>query len=660
MPYLLILLALFLPASQATAATLSAQEILKQRQQFRAADAALMAGRIPLYHRLAKGLEQYPLYPYLEYHYLRPRLHSASKTRVQRFLDANPDLPVAGLLRRRWLRLLAKRGDWTGFLEVYTPQQDTSLQCLALRARIRTGQTHGITAAIRPLWLVGHSQPDECDPLFAYLEKSGTIDQALLWARIRLAMNKGNTRLARYLGRRLDVSQKQRLKLWLALHKHPGKSLQDRHLKADNAANRELLAHALRRLADNDVEQAIMAWQALHQTHQFSNAQRRSIQRRLAIAAVHQDSDKAVALLHAIPDDEVDETLQRYRLRAALEAQDWQALHDWTADYRQLPGNQLRWQYWQARALEELGQAGAAIDLYRELSAERDYYGFLASDRLGIGYSFNNHEISLSGKNRRRLLAIPGILRARELYRLDRHTSARREWYHATHDMDRHDLELAAALASDWGWHDRGILALGKARSYDDLRLRFPLPFRSLVSENARRQRIEPGLIYSLIRSESAFMEEARSHKGALGLMQLLPVTGKRTAKRIRVPLRRSHDLLRAETNIPIGSAYLRQMLDRFGGSLSMATAAYNAGPRRVRAWQPEIGCETAELWIEQIPFTETRRYVRNALFYSAIYDWRMGRPVRTIESHLTPIPPAQSASPVLACATGITLVYGQ
>jgi len=180
------------------------------------------------------------------------------------------------------------------------------------------------------------------------------------------------------------------------------------------------------------------------------------------------------------------------------------------------------------------------------------------------------------------------------------------------------------------------------------------------VTENARRQRLEPGLIYSLIRSESAFTEEARSHKGALGLMQLLPATGKRTAKRIRMALKRSHDLLRADKNIPIGSAYLRQMLDRFDGNLGMAAAAYNAGPRRVRAWQPEIGCETAELWIEQIPFTETRRYVRNALFYSAIYDWRMGRPVHSIESRLTPIPPVNPASPELRCATGITLVYGQ
>ncbi len=660
MPYLLILLALSLPAAQAAATSLSAQEILQQRRQYRDADAALMAGRITLYRRLAAGLERYPLYPYLEYHYLRPRLHNIGKTPVRRFLDANPDLPVAALLRRQWLRLLAKRGDWRGFLQAYTPQRDITLQCLALRARIHTGQTRGIVAAIRPLWLVGHSQADECDPLFAYLYQSGAIDQTLLWARIRLAMSQGHTRLARYLGRRLDPRQAPRLRLWLALHRHPARHLHDPGLRDDTADNRELLAHALRRLADSDVDKALSAWRELRQAYHFSERRRRDIQRRLAIAAVHQDSIQAVALLRDIPDDEVDESVQRYRLRAALEARDWRALRDWTSNYRQLPGNRLRWQYWQARALEELGQADKAIALYRELSSERDYYGFLAADRLGIGYSFNHHEIALPAAQRRRLLAIPGILRARELYLLNQHTSARREWYHATRGMNRRDLELAAALAGSWGWHDRGILALGKARSYDDLKLRFPLPFRVLVTENARRQRLEPGLIYSLIRSESAFMEEARSHKGALGLMQLLPATGKRTAKRIRMALKRSHDLLRADKNIPIGSAYLRQMLDRFDGNLGMAAAAYNAGPRRVRAWQPEIGCETAELWIEQIPFTETRRYVRNALFYSAIYDWRMGRPVHSIESRLTPIPPVNPASPELRCATGITLVYGQ
>jgi len=229
-------------------------------------------------------------------------------------------------------------------------------------------------------------------------------------------------------------------------------------------------------------------------------------------------------------------------------------------------------------------------------------------------------------------------VRARELYLADLLTDARREWAHATRDMDHDELKLASVLAHEWGWNDRAIFTVARTGDYADLKLRFPLDHVDMVRDLARHNRLDPSHVFAVIRQESAFNKDARSSAGALGLMQLMPRTGRVTARKNRIPLASTRTLLEADKNIRIGSAYLREVMDRYDNNPVLATASYNAGPHRVKVWLPEENDVSAALWIANIPFSETRKYVQRVLTYAAIYDWRMEQPVTRLKQRMPDI----------------------
>ena len=217
---------------------------------------------------------------------------------------------------------------------------------------------------------------------------------------------------------------------------------------------------------------------------------------------------------------------------------------------------------------------------------------------------------------------------------------ARREWHHALDDMTSYQMQIAAAIAANWGWHDQVILTLGKAQAYDDLILRFPVPFEEHLRKYAEKRQLDLGWTYALTRAESAFMEDARSPAGALGLMQIMPDTGRQTAKAIGFRTFDVRYLLEADKNITIGSAYLKQMYDKFNGNTILATAAYNAGPGNVKGWIPKSECIEPDVWIEKIPFEETRKYVSRILFYATVYDWRLKQDITPIRQRMAAIQP--------------------
>jgi soluble lytic murein transglycosylase len=184
-------------------------------------------------------------------------------------------------------------------------------------------------------------------------------------------------------------------------------------------------------------------------------------------------------------------------------------------------------------------------------------------------------------------------------------------------------LQLAAVLAYRWQWYDRAIVTLAQSGHKDDLDLRFPFAYQEQVLSSAKRHQIDPAWVYGVVRQESAFMPDARSRAGAMGLMQLLPRTARITARLLRIPMRSKYELLEAEKNLHLGSGYLKRMLDENNGNQILATASYNAGPQRVKQWLPDTDMP-ADLWVEMIPFSETRDYVRNVMAYTAIFDQRL------------------------------------
>ncbi|MGH8470445.1 MAG: transglycosylase SLT domain-containing protein [Gammaproteobacteria bacterium] len=618
-----------------------ADELSGKRESFRRAREALRAGDLQAYRALAPGLENYALYPYLRYDYLRPRLAHAASQEVRAFLQAYSETVVAAPLRTAWLRTLALRGDWPNYLAFYAAQEDPVLQCHYATARLRRQADQAVLEEIKRLWLSAAPRPTECDPAFAALSKSALWTEDLIWRRIRLAMAAGETRLAAYLGDRLSPAERRWATLWITSNNNPAKALASEEFKHEHPIGREIIAHGIARLARTDAEQAYAAWRRFAPRFKSGDPLIGQIERHLGLAAADQGLPQAFAWLHSIDASVVDAQVQRAQMRLAIATGAWPDLARWTE--REAVGhmNPLRWRYWRARALESTGHAPAARGLFQELAAERDYYGFAAADRLGVRYRFGHRPTRLSMAEDARIRSWPGMVRAHELWLAGYLREARSEWTNTVNHLPDRAVPAAAALAHEWGWHDRVIFALGKVKAYDDLEFRFPTPYASWVSESAARSNLEPAILYSIMRAESAFFDQALSAAGAVGLMQVLPSTGRLVAKDLGMDLAADAKLYDPETNIVLGSQYLRQMLARFDGHLAMAAAAYNAGPGKVERWRPQGGCQNAELWVETIPYTETRRYVRNTLFYTVLYEWRMGKRVKPITERLRQSPRA-------------------
>jgi soluble lytic murein transglycosylase len=633
----LVLLAVLAAAAAAAA---DADPWATERARFARVLAAQEAGRHDEAAALVAGLERYPLYPYYVDADLRRRLHRFPLAETARFLEDYDGSLLATRLRARLLAQLAYAKRWEDFLAFYRPQDDLTLRCHQLVARVETGRGDGLLEDIRATWLSGESLPDTCDPAFERLYASPLLDDALVWARVRLAIDAGNFDLARYLARRLQAPRLRDLHaLWDAARADPRRVLARENL-ADEPANHAVLLYALGRLARDDLAAAEAAWQRIAARYAFDEAARGEAARALALAAAASGHPRRIALLDTVPDASVDERVARYRIREGVLERAWPELVRWTG---RPPGDgvsALRWRYWRSRALAATGDAAGARAILESLAGERDYYGFLAADRLARNYAFQHRAVAASDAELAALKARPGIARARELYLLDRHYPARREWFHEIGQMARRELEVAASVAADWGWRNQAIFALGRAQSYDDLELRFPVDHAALAEKYAVQRGLDPARVMALIRSESAFVVDARSPAGALGLMQLMPTTAREMARRTGIHLPRLEQLYEPEINIALGTAYLERMLARYGGNFVMAAAAYNAGPLRVRQWQDKR-CTVADLWIDTIPFTETRRYVRRALFYAAVYEWRLGRDLTPLSSVMPAIPAA-------------------
>jgi len=610
------------------------------RERFLEARKALNEKRLGDFHKLARKLKDYPLYPYLEYWRLRDRLADASSREVNAFIKRYADQPVGERMRRAWLYELARKQEWKRYLDVYEGGQPVELQCYRLQAKLHTGDREALFDAALPLWLVGYSQDNACDPVFRYLEDKGLLTDELVWERIRLAMNSGNASLAAYLAKRLPEADAAWVSLWREARRRPSTVLDAPALKKDVPIAREIILYALKRLAGNDEQQAHDKWQQVRRGHDFTEAESGQIEKSIALYAGWRQHPQAHDWLAAVPDSAVDARVREWRVRSAIHAGLWQAVLD---DIAAMPADEAQrdeWRYWQAIALTRTGLRQEARDRLAPLARERDYHGFLAADALRWPYEMNNQPLAYTEAQLDEIRRLPGMVRAHELLLADLPTEARREWQHIIADFDADQLKRAAALASEWGWHDSAILTVARSSDYDDLQLRFPIDHSEDVERYASANQLDPGHVFAVIRTESAFNKDARSGAGAMGLMQLMPSTGRSTARKYSIPLASTKSLYDPEQNIRIGTAYLKQVMEQYEQNVVLASAAYNAGPQRVDKWLPEQRKQPAESWIAAIPFNETRRYVQRILSYAAIYDWRMDRPVTPLSKHMPDVLP--------------------
>lgn len=646
-----------LPLCLFVSAAVAADELGRQRELFSDAYRKLTSGQPVDLDTLRRKLDGYVLAPYLDYAALRRNLGRASPERVTRFLEQHSDLPVADALRAEYLGLLGRGARWELFNRLYRDGMGAELHCYQLQARRADGKVDAQwLAQARDLWLVGRSQPAACDPVFAELAARGELGTRQRWERALLALDAGEFGLANHLAKELPLPQRSWISHWQRMHAQPRAALKAPGFALEGETAAQLVGHGLRRLARAEPEEALELLEKFARGDLFTPLALAELRRDIALRMAYSQDPAALAKLDALPDEVVTEEVRLWRARLALRAQNWPRLLEASQALPEPARSDEQWRFWRAYALEALGQREAARPILEGLALERNYYGFLAADLLNRPYNLNHVATQFSAEDIARVAAEPGLRRAEEFYRIGLMSDARREWQAAVARLPTEDKGRAAVLALNWGWYDRAIFTANSAGLNDALHLRFPTPYRDRVEYHSRKHRLDPSLTYAFLRKESAFRADAVSPAGALGLMQVMPQTGKLVARQLKERAPTRNAMLEVDTSLKLGSAYLRSMLDKYDGNLMLAAAAYNAGPHRVKDWMARSPELPPALWVEAISFSETRDYVKSILAFRAVFDWQLNGEVgenRRITEYMLP----RGAAQVDACgATEVVL----
>jgi soluble lytic murein transglycosylase len=608
----------------------------QQRQQFIAAEQALDSGERMKYWDILSTLRDYPLYPYLRFMDLQSRISKARTDEILSYIQAFEDSPVSSRLRTVWLQSLADKQQWQDFLKYYKPTNNRSLICLRERARIATLQDYNRNAQIKAIWLSGSSLPEECDTLINYWEKNQLISEQMYRERLRLSLKQNNVKLAQYLLKQLPAGSQKDMNTWIRVYKNPQLIMQKEVLMHADAVSLVRLKFAA--LAWYYPDKAIEFAEAMPQYSHLDILQG-TVKQILAISLARKFHPQADQCLQRVPEKYTSERVIKWKIRNAMQQQDWQQVLAAISTLGKRTREKDQWQYWLARAYAKLGQADKANIIYRELSSNRSYEGFLAADILGMDYTFKHKDLDIDQAFIQSFKNHPGMTRARELMLLKRFSEARSEWNRVTRNLSSRQKASAAWLAYQWGWSNQTIVTLAGLSEWDDLLLRFPLKHMSEINEHTRSTIIDPALALAVIRQESAFQENARSSSNARGLMQLLPSTAREVAQQLQVNLSNLKQLNLPSVNIKLGVYYLNDIKHELMKNPVLAIAAYNAGKSRVRSWLDRANTLPVDVWIETVPFRETRNYLRNILAYSVVYEKRLGLPVRRIRERMPPIP---------------------
>ncbi|RIA31495.1 soluble lytic murein transglycosylase [Ectopseudomonas oleovorans] len=609
-------------------ASAQAANLTQQRQYYDEAKRALAKGDAGPYQRYASALRDYPLTPYLAYDELTNRLRSASNAEVEKFLAEHGDLPQASWMKLRWLRALAERGDWKPFLDHYDAKLNfTELDCLYGQYQLSHGLTAEGNATAEKLWLVGKSQPNACDPLFERWAANGQLTEQRRWQRTKLAVESGNYGLANFLIKGMPTLG-ERGKLMVEVAQKP-QLLKNtaRFAPADDAMS-DVVGLGLRRLARQNPEDAMALLDGYAQRMKFSSDEQVAIARQIGLRLAQRFDLRGLQVMTKYDPELRDNTVSEWRARLLLRHGRWDEAYQLTQRMPSDLASSNRWRYWNARSLQ-LAQPNSQQPavLFQALAKERDFYGFMAADQVKAPYQLNNQPLALDPKVVQKVRNTAGIKRAMEFHARGQIVDGRREWYHVSRLFGRDELVAQARLAYEMEWYFPAIRTISQAQYWDDLEVRFPMAHRSELVREAKRRDLHSSWVFAITRQESAFMADARSHAGAMGLMQLMPGTAKETARKFGIPLASPQQALNPDTNIQLGAAYLSQVYGQFNGNRVLASAAYNAGPGRVRQWLRGANHLSYDVWVENIPFDETRQYVQNVLSYSVIYGQKLNAP---------------------------------
>ena len=610
-------------------------DLTQQRQLYDQAKRALAKGDSGPYFQNSAALLSYPLTPYLAYDELTARLKSASNTEIEQFLAAHGDLPQANWMKLRWLRWLAERGDWATFAKYYDPKLNfTELDCLNGQYELQHNRKAEGYASAEKLWMVGKAQPAACDALFSQWAAAGQLTEQKRWQRVKLAAEARNYALATQLANGLNTLGPQ-ARLMIEVAQKPDMLSQPSRFAPASEAMSDAVGLGLRRLARQDPEKAASLLDTYATNMHFSRDEKVAIAREIGLTFARRYDSRGLDIMTQYDPELRDNTVTEWRLRLLLRLGRWEDAYQLTRKLPQDLATTSRWRYWQARSLELAEPKNPqALVLFKKVANERDFYGFLAADRAQTPYQLNNRPLMLSPQLIKKVRNTPGVQRALEFHDRGQVVDGRREWYYVSRLFSRDEMVAQAKLAYDLKWYFPAIRTISQAQYWDDLDIRFPMAHRDTLVREAKLRGLHSSWVFAITRQESAFMDDARSGVGASGLMQLMPATAKETARKFSIPLASPQQVLNPDKNIQLGAAYLSQVHGQFNGNRVLASAAYNAGPGRVRQWLKGANHLGFDVWIESIPFDETRQYVQNVLSYSVIYGQKLNAPQPVVDWH--------------------------
>lgn len=547
------------------------------------------------------------------------------------FLEfVNGTEPLSIKLREKWLYELAINKNWTDFIKYYQTSKDLNLICYEKIAKYNTGLQREALQESIPLWLSGDSSPPSCIKLFTSLLQDKHIDENLISQRIALALDKKNVPLALIL-----------LKLYTTPHLADIQTLKEVHQNPVRISkinpgqlNGAIYLYGLKRMLTQNMEKAIKFWQQAKTTKILNTAQQQAFLTQVALYKAmrnHQDTLEWFAKIK--PQYDTDLSMD-WHIRFLLKHKNWKQVSKLINASKNK--DQPCWQYWLARAYEEQGKTEEAQTLYKALAQNRQYYGFLASLRLKKAPTFSNE---LPQKNMGLLKPYQEfITKIQALYLSKQNLQASRLLNDFISELPKDEASaLVYWIDNKLQWHGKSVYLSNNDILNNQLSLRFPLAYKDNVGHYAKQYAIAPELVYAIIRQESSFRDDATSFAGARGLMQIMPYTAKVVSKDYKIPYNDKKQLFLSQKNINIGVAYLKQLAKRFGNHPILIAAAYNAGPKQVVFWLKNHPPKDIDLWIETLPWQETRNYLKNIMAFYIVYQYRLGQK-SNYENFLVPL----------------------
>ena len=627
----------------AAAQNKSDEVILEMHQAFKKNDKARLTRMLPQ----AKG---HTLEAWAAYWELRIRLDQASSAEIQAFFTQYAGSYAEDRLRNDWLLQLGKQREWSAFASEYPRfrmNDDREVRCYALAAEGLT-QTSDPGAELKRLWYAQKETDDGCTTVAEKLYAAKKINGPDLWRKARLAMDTNRPRAAQAA---LAIESLEVAKQIILIQADPLKYL-DKKIFAFSRNRKELSVLAMIRVASTDPDKAAQLlekkWGLM-----LSKEEHNWAWGVIGKQAAQKLQDNAHLYFSKITRNaDLNDDLLGWKVRAALRQGDWKAVLS-SVDAMDEARSETTWIYWKARALLASTptdmQRNEAQTLLRSIASVRGFYEQLALEDIGQKITVPDKPTPISAQEKAAANANPGLQRALSALALGLRAEGNREWnyssnLHTTGGMNERELLAAADLACQRQVWDRCINTSERTKVAIDFDQRFPTPLKDTVLRRAQEIQLDPAYVYGLIRQESRFIMDAKSIVGAAGLMQVMPATARWTAKKIGLKNFQLIQLNEHETNVAIGTGYLKLVLDEFGGSMPLAAAAYNAGPGRSRAWRNGPVLEAA-IWAENVPFSETRDYVKKVLSNTTNYAALLTGQPQSLKARLGNVGPRSSSA---------------